>query len=211
LFAYKVVLSDVIGIGGARSIAVAPLAIECAAIVSAAIVFASVVRAYRLPAASAVTAAYLFLAPPVVFVASRGYGFVFRDPHADLFWGGARYTLLSTALLVVGAAAFVAAVLPKNRPMLAPIVFLLAFAPAIGSNFDVGALPDRHWPREAAQIAAYERSPVAPAIRVPINPPGWYIDLPPKGERGEKDAAVRVEMTLRETAMTPGDATARWR
>jgi hypothetical protein len=189
LFTYKVVLSNVAGIAVARAVDVAPLVFECTVIAGAAIVFASVAYVSRLAPAKWITAAYLFLVPPVVFVASRGYGSVFRDPHADVFWGGMRYTLLASAMLIFGVAALLAAVLPTDRPLLAPIMLALVFAPAIESNFEIGALPDRQWSREAARITAYERSRTAPAIRVPINPPGWYVDLPRKGEPVEKDAA----------------------
>jgi hypothetical protein len=124
---------------------------------------------------------YLFIVPPMAFIGARHLSSAFIDPTGAVFWVGARYTFLTTFLVIIGVAVLLARITERMRRTAAtPALLLILFSAGIWSNFSNGDWPDLNWALGAQHVAQWERSSDADAVSWPINPTPWMLTLPKK-------------------------------
>lgn len=94
----------------------------------------------------------------------------FADPG-----NGARYFTVPMAVMVIAVVTVAARPGSWRGPVLAVLTAapLVAIGVATWSDAELSPLPTTNWPASAECIASHR------ACSVPINPPGWKVDLPP--------------------------------
>lgn len=109
------------------------------------------------------------------------YGSTFWDRGGDMAIfllppaNGNRYFFLPVVVVAVVLAAGMPRLMSSHRPIGIVAVVLCALALGFGITQDAAMrpYPTTEWKKSAACIAAHR------ACHVPVNPPGWGVDLPP--------------------------------
>jgi hypothetical protein len=181
-FAYKVMLQAIIGAGAAFKLATAKrLGYVVSALVVAALWMICLIALSR-------GSRWNVLVPIYLIFTSMSIPFIGRD-EAQLFINlttldmrGERYFFLASCMFAYLVAYTVDRAVPYRGDVIKALALLVIFLGGLRGNFHADRFPDLHWQMNAKCIDAWVRDRRSgnptPAVSVPINPPGWRIDLP---------------------------------
>ncbi len=128
-------------------------------------------------------AAYIAIGTLLAALAGRAYAKEFLHLDGIVFFTAERYFFVGASMFIFVVAFALESVCRRIHSQLATVLFVCMFAFGTVKNYESKPFADFHWKDSAVKIDAWEKErrdhPPAPAISLPINPPGWTISLGP--------------------------------
>jgi hypothetical protein len=124
---------------------------------------------------------YLILASVALSIYGRNLEEIFAGFGRVSLWRLERYFFFGSCLLIYLTALTAEFIFKSSKREHLQLLFVLVFLGGVLGNFRIPAFPNFEWERHAKAIQAWvDAGPGGQrtAVSVPINPPGWKIELP---------------------------------